>query len=97
MGWRVLALRYAVAKSEREVWVCGRFWIRLKLGKRRAVVVLGVVLLGREEAVMRTFVKGWRYFVSVSVRFFLERKYRIVKTNLHRIPVYLFLSHLLVL
>ena len=59
MGWRVFAFRYAVAKLEREDGVCERFWIRLKLGKRSAVVVLGVELLGREEAVMRMFVKGY--------------------------------------
>lgn len=59
MGWRDFALRYAVAKLEREDGVFGRFWMRLKLGKRSAVVALGVELLGREEAVMRMFVKGY--------------------------------------
>ena len=66
MGWRVFALRYAVAKWERASGECGMFSMRLKLGKRRAVVVCFVLDCGREEAVMSTLVNGCsrRGFVS---------------------------------
>ena len=36
--------------------ICGSFWT---LGKRRAVVVEGAGLAGREEAVMRMLLNGW--------------------------------------
>jgi hypothetical protein len=60
-------LRYAVAKAAYAgaVWgICGSFW---KLGKRRAVVVEGVGLAGREEAVMRMLLKGWASLALGSV------------------------------
>lgn len=59
MACRVGALRYAVAKAEREGVVCGIAGMRRKLGKRSAVVVSRGLVLGREEAVTRTFVKGY--------------------------------------
>lgn len=58
MGWRVLAFRYAVAKARYESGLCGIAGMRLNAGKRRAVVVDGVGLDGREEAVMRTLWNG---------------------------------------
>lgn len=52
------AFRYAVAKAEKAEGVCEMSRMRVKLGKRRAVVVPGVGVAGSEDAVMRTFVKG---------------------------------------
>jgi hypothetical protein len=59
MGFSFLALRYAVEKSLHASCVCGIASMRLKLGKRRTLVVLGVVLAGSEDAVMRTLWKGY--------------------------------------
>lgn len=59
MGCKRRAFRYAVAKSDKDVLVCGILCIRLKLGNKSAVVVFGVSLFGKEDAVMRTLVKGY--------------------------------------
>jgi hypothetical protein len=59
MGCKVCAFRYAVAKAEKAVLVCGMTRIRLKLGKSSAVVVFAISLFGSELAVMRTFMNGY--------------------------------------
>jgi hypothetical protein len=58
MGCKVFALRYADAKSAYAWGVCGSAEMRLNAGKRSAVVVFGVSLAGKDDAVMRVFVKG---------------------------------------
>lgn len=41
--------------------------MRLKLGNRRAVVAPSVFVLGNDEAVIRTLVNGYQYFMLVNV------------------------------
>jgi hypothetical protein len=53
------AFRYAVAKFEKASGVWGIFGMRLKLGNSKAVVAPALSLFGNDEAVMRTFVKGY--------------------------------------
>jgi hypothetical protein len=58
MGCNVLGFRYADAKSAYAWGVCGSAGMRLNAGKRSAVVVFGVSLAGKDDAVMRVFVNG---------------------------------------
>lgn len=67
MGCSVRALRYAVAKSENASGWWGISRMRLKLGNRRAVVAPSVFVLGNDEAVIRTLVNGYQYFMLVNV------------------------------
>jgi hypothetical protein len=61
MGCKDLAFRYAVAKSFHVSGVCGIDGMRLNAGKSRAVVVFGVVLAGKDEAVMTTLWNGYSH------------------------------------
>jgi hypothetical protein len=63
MGCKVFGLRYADAKSAYDWGVCGSAGMRLNAGKRSAVVVFGVGLGGREDAVIRVFVNGYILYV----------------------------------
>lgn len=58
MGCKVWDLRYADAKARYASVVCGIDGMRLNEGKRRAVVVLGVGLVGSDDAVIRTLWNG---------------------------------------
>lgn len=71
--WRVGALRYAVAKALYDSSVFGIDAMRLKLGKSSAVVVFGVEPAGREDNVIKTFVKGCEDCKRFASGYSLER------------------------
>lgn len=58
-GCNLVAFRYAVAKAEKWFWECDMESIRLKLGKRSALVVFGVFDAGKLEAVTVTLLNGY--------------------------------------